>query len=280
MGKRKTYDELTFMDDFMFREVMENHPEICQELAELLTGRKVLEVRLPEAQKEEKFLYEGRGVRFDIYFEDQANTVYDIEMQTVVRTSIKKRSRYYSSMLDMDHLRQHMSYSELPDTYIVFICLDDPFHRDSVRYTFRETCEELPDLKLEDGSTIIFINSKGKDGASPELQDFLEYLNGRLPKSDLTEAIDRAVRDQKEDERGRRKYMTLQEHYDIEHEDGVQEGIVRGRKEGRKEGIAAGQKQMSLVLKKLFDAGKTDEVEKALNDEDYLNKLITEFKDK
>ena len=280
MGRRKTYDELTFTDDFMFREVMENHPEICQELAELLTGRKVLEVRLPEAQKEEKFLYEGRGVRFDIYFEDQANTVYDVEMQTVVRTSIKKRSRYYSSMLDMDHLRQHMSYSELPDTYIVFICLDDPFHRDSVRYTFRETCEELPDLKLEDGSTIIFINSKGRDGTSPELQDFLEYLNGRLPKSDLTEAIDRAVRDQKEDERGRRKYMTLQEHYDIEHEDGVQEGIVRGRKEGRKEGIAAGQKQMSLVLKNLFDAGKTDEVEKALNDEDYLNKLITEFKDK
>ena len=280
MGRRKTYDELTFTDDFMFREVMENHPEICQELAELLTGRKVLEVRLPEAQKEEKFLYKGRGVRFDIYFEDQANTVYDVEMQTVVRTSIKKRSRYYSSMLDMDHLRQHMSYSELPDTYIVFICLDDPFHRDSVRYTFRETCEELPDLKLEDGSTIIFINSKGKDGASPELQDFLEYLNGRLPKSDLTEAIDRAVRDQKEDERGRRKYMTLQEHYDIEHEDGVQEGIVRGRKEGWKEGIAAGQKQMSLVLKNLFDAGKTDEVEKALNDEDYLNKLITEFKDK
>ena len=280
MGRRKTYDELTFTDDFMFREVMENHPEICQELAELLTGRKVLEVRLPEAQKEEKFLYKGRGVRFDIYFEDQANTVYDIEMQTVVRTSIKKRSRYYSSMLDMDHLRQHMSYSELPDTYIVFICLDDPFHRDSVRYTFRETCEELPDLKLEDGSTIIFINSKGRDGTSPELQDFLEYLNGRLPKSDLTEAIDRAVRDQKEDERGRRKYMTLQEHYDIEHEDGVQEGIVRGRKEGRKEGIAAGQKQMSLVLKNLFDAGKTDEVEKALNDEDYLNKLITEFKDK
>ena len=127
MGRRKTYDELTFTDDFMFREVMENHPEICQELAELLTGR---------------------------------------------------------------------------------------------------------------------------------------------------------VRDQKEDERGRRKYMTLQEHYDIEHEDGVQEGIVRGRKEGRKEGIAAGQKQMSLVLKNLFDAGKTDEVEKALNDEDYLNKLITEFKDK
>ena len=280
MGRRKTYDELTFTDDFMFSEVMGNHPEICQELAELLTGRKVLEVRLPEAQKEEKFLYEGRGVRFDIYFEDQANTVYDIEMQTVVRTSIKKRSRYYSSMLDMDHLRQHMSYSELPDTYIVFICLDDPFHRDSVRYTFRETCEELPDLKLEDGSTIIFINSKGRDGTSPELQDFLEYLNGRLPKSDLTEAIDRAVRDQKEDERGRRKYMTLQEHYDIEHEDGVQEGIVRGRKEGRKEGIAAGQKQMSLVLKNLFDAGKTDEVEKALNDEDYLNKLITEFKDK
>ena len=257
MGRRKTYDELTFTDDFMFREVMENHPEICQELAELLTGRKVLEVRLPEAQKEEKFLYKGRGVRFDIYFEDQANTVYDIEMQTVVRTSIKKRSRYYSSMLDMDHLRQHMSYSELPDTYIVFICLDDPFHRDSVRYTFRETCEELPDLKLEDGSTIIFINSKGKDGASPELQDFLEYLNGRLPKSDLTEAIDRAVRDQKEDERGRRKYMTLQEHYDEE------------REEGREE--------ISFVMKRLLNAGRIEDAKRAADDSEYMDQLLEEF---
>ena len=257
MGRRKTYDELTFTDDFMFREVMENHPEICQELAELLTGRKVLEVRLPEAQKEEKFLYKGRGVRFDIYFEDQANTVYDVEMQTVVRTSIKKRSRYYSSMLDMDHLRQHMSYSELPDTYIVFICLDDPFHRDSVRYTFRETCEELPDLKLEDGSTIIFINSKGRDGTSPELQDFLEYLNGRLPKSDLTEAIDRAVRDQKEDERGRRKYMTLQEHYDEE------------REEGREE--------ISFVMKRLLNAGRIEEAKRAADDSKYMDQLLEEF---
>ena len=259
--KRKTYDEPTFTDDFMFCEVLRNHPEICQELAELLTGRKVREVRLPEAQKEEKFRYEGRGVRFDIYFEDEANTVYDIEMQTVVRTSIKKRSRYYSSMLDMDHLRQNVSYSKLPDTYIVFICLEDPFHRDSVRYTFRETCEELPDLKLEDGSTIIFINSKSKGGASPEMQAFLEYLNGRRPESDLTEAIDRAVHDQKEDERGRRKYMTLQEHYDEER--------IEGRVEERQD--------ISFVMKQLLNAGRIEDAKRAADDSKYMDQLLEEF---
>lgn len=257
MGKRKSYDELTFTDDFMFREVMQKHPEICRELAELLTGRKIWKIRLPEVQKDEKFLYGGRGVRFDVYFEDAANTVYDIEMQTVVRESVKKRSRYYSSMLDMDHLQRNASYSKLPDAYIVFICLEDPFENNVARYTFRYTCEELPDLKLDDGSTIIFINSKGQNGASPELQAFLEYLNGNLPESYLTKAIDQAVRDQKDDERGRRKYMTLQEHLDEE------------REEGRED--------ISFVMKNLLNAGRIEDAKRAVDDSKYMDQLLQEF---
>ena len=225
MAKRKTYDELTFTDDFMFGEVMRSHPEICRELAELVTGRKVLTIRPPEVQKQEKFLYEGKGVRFDVTFEDDAHTVYDIEMQTMLKETLEKRSRYYSSMLDMDHLRQGAKYYELPDTYIVFICLDDPFHEDIARYTFLETCLERPSLNLGDGRTIIFINTKSANGASPQLREFSEYLNGRRPSSDFTEAIDKAVNDQKDDELGRRKYMTLEEHYEIERAEGRQEGI-------------------------------------------------------
>lgn len=225
MGKRrKTYDELTFVDDFMFCEVLREHPEICQKLAGLVTDRKVNRVSIPETQKQEKFLAGGKGVRFDIYFEDDANTVYDLEMQTTLKAQLPKRTRYYSSMLDMDHLRRGKTYAELPSAYIVFICLEDPFEGDICRYTFQNCCTESPELFLQDGRTIIFINAASLNGASPELQHFLDYLNGKKPDSDLTRMIDNAVQDQRDNEKGRRKYMTLEEHYQEEREEGREEG--------------------------------------------------------
>ena len=33
----KNYDELTFTDDFMFCKVLENNPEICRELLEMIS---------------------------------------------------------------------------------------------------------------------------------------------------------------------------------------------------------------------------------------------------
>ncbi len=269
MVKRKTYDELTFTDDFMFCEVLRNHPELCLELAELVTGRKILKIRLPQAQKQEKFLYEGKGVRFDVTFEDDAHTVYDIEMQTTLKKTLNKRSRYYGSMLDMDHLRHGARYSELPNTYIVFICLEDPFTENIACYTFREVCLERPDLKLGDGRSIIFINTKGENGASAELREFCEYLNGHQPASDFTNAINKAVNDQKDDEAGRRKYMTLEEHYEEEREE--------GRKEGREEGFAEGQRNISFIIDQLFNSGRVEDARKAVKDPAYMDQLIKEF---
>ncbi|MEE3481898.1 MAG: Rpn family recombination-promoting nuclease/putative transposase [Lachnospiraceae bacterium] len=254
--KRKTYDELTFTDDFMFCEVLRNHPELCRDLAELVTGRKVLKVHLPEAQRQEKFLYEGKGVRFDITFEDDAHTDYDIEMQTVLKAGISRRSRYYSSMIDMYHLKKGTEYSELPDSYIVFICLEDPFKRDIARYTFRETCEELPDYRLEDGRTTIFINSKSPNGASPELIALFDYLNGKAPASDLTKAIEQAVLDQKDSEEGRIRYMTLEEHYKEEREIGIEIGTEKGIKIGTEKGIEIGKSEM---IQNAVAAGKSME---------------------
>ncbi len=241
MAKRKTYDELTFTDDFMFCEVLRNHPELCLELAELVTGRKVQTIRLPQAQRQEKFLYEGKGVRFDVTFEDEAHTVYDIEMQTTLKETLNKRSRYYGSMLDMDHLRRGDRYSELPNTYIVFICLEDPFTENIARHTFQEICLEQPDLKLEDGRSIIFINTKGENGASAELREFCEFLNGRQSASDFTNAISKAVKDQKDDDAGRRRYMTLEEHYEEEREEGRKEGMEKGKSEMIQNAVAAGR---------------------------------------
>ena len=66
-------------------------------------------------------------------------------------------------------------YKMLPSTVIIFITQEDIFGRDIVKYTFTEQCEEIKDLKLEDGTTKIFLNMTSKNGA-PELVSMLQYM--------------------------------------------------------------------------------------------------------
>ena len=40
MAERKTYEELTFCDDFMFCKVLENGPDLCKALLEVILGYK------------------------------------------------------------------------------------------------------------------------------------------------------------------------------------------------------------------------------------------------
>ena len=46
------------------------------------------------------------------------------------------------------------------------------------RYTFQMRCEEVPELKLDDGATRIFLNTRGKhpELVSPELIELLRYM--------------------------------------------------------------------------------------------------------
>ena len=44
---------------------------------------------------------DGKSARFDVYVEDAAGTVYDIEMQVTAKRNLPKRSRYYQSMIDL-----------------------------------------------------------------------------------------------------------------------------------------------------------------------------------
>ena len=71
---RKTYEELTFADDFMFCKVLQNNPELCREMTELFLGRRIGEIVTINKQKPVEITADGRGVRFDIYMEDG---VYD-----------------------------------------------------------------------------------------------------------------------------------------------------------------------------------------------------------
>ena len=82
---QKQYKELTFTDDFMFGKVLVNNPEICRRLLEVLLDIKIKEISFPERQKNIEIISDGKGIRLDVYVDDENGTIYNIEMQTKVK---------------------------------------------------------------------------------------------------------------------------------------------------------------------------------------------------
>ena len=107
----KKLQELTLKDNFMFTAVM-IRPENCKGMLERVLG---IPIERVEVSLEKCLIYhpEYKGVRLDVYAKDEANTHYNVEMQAVRKGFLGKRSRYYTSQMDMEILSAGLEYSEL-----------------------------------------------------------------------------------------------------------------------------------------------------------------------
>ncbi len=229
----KTFDELTFNDDFMFCKVLSTNPDLCKEMVEMITDRKVSGLPVINNQLPIKITEDGKGVRFDVYFEDQKNVIYDVEMQTSSLKYLPERTRYYQGMIDLNTIEKGENYDKLKQTYIIFVCPFDPFGADLYKYTFRNLCCESPDIELNDKSEKIFLNANGQAGdVSEELKNFLLYVADKKVSSKYTERLEQAVERVRKHEEWRVEYMTLAMKYLEKKEEGREEGRAEGREEG------------------------------------------------
>ena len=154
---RKTLQELTIMDDFLFGSVM-LEPNNCRRLLEIILEKPIDRA---EVVQEKSLAYhpEYKGVRLDVYAKDKKGTRYDVEIQ-VRKTPVLRRSRYYHAQMDMEMLLSGTSYDNLPDNYVIFICDYDPFGLGKYRYSIHEQCEECPQLEVSDGIHTIILNNR------------------------------------------------------------------------------------------------------------------------
>ena len=219
--REKTYDELEFTDDFLFCHILMENEDLCIELVEMITGRKIKSIVRSESQKAIRLTYDGKGVRFDVYFEDEENVIYDIEMQAGKKYNLPKRTRYYQGMIDLNILGKSKDYETLKDSYIIFICPFDEFEDGRHIYTFENTCKENPEIKLDDGTHKIFLCAGGdKDDCSEKMKDFLDYIAGKKTKGKLSKRLQEEVEKSRRHEEWRADYMTLLEKYDEKIEEG------------------------------------------------------------
>ena len=163
MSNKRRFQDLTIRDNFIFSAVM-MQDDNCKQFLEMLLG---IEIREMVISYEKSLIYnpEYKGVRLDIYANDENNTRYDVEMQ-VVKQQLGRRARYYHSQMDMDILQSGHEYSELPTAYVIFVCDFDPFGEGKYCYSFENRCLQDFSLNMGDDSRSIFLSTEGKDVAS------------------------------------------------------------------------------------------------------------------
>ena len=223
----KKFEDLTFSDHYMFEKVLQN-AEICKELLERLLHIQIARLEYPEVEKTISPYYETKGVRLDVYIKD-SNKIFDIELQNETDCSLGLRTRYYQSMLDTDNLLKGQHYSELPDSYIIFICKNDPFQLELPIYTFQNRCTEDTNLFLNDNAIKKVFNAQAYNKENNvAIKSFLQYINNNKSVDDFTQRLDSFVHKIKQEEVNRKEYQSMNIH--------DQDTFLRGKNEGISQG--------------------------------------------
>lgn len=282
---RKSFEELTITDNFMFSKVMRNK-ELCKYFLEMVLGRKIKEIVFPAYEKAIDIRYDAKSVRLDVWLEDEEHTVYNLEMQATSQDYLIKRTRYYQDLIDLDLLEKGQCYGELNRSVIIFVCTFDPFGKGRHIYPFENLCKKDPSLALGDGTEKIFINTVGTmDDIDEEFQHLMDFFNGLEPKGSFANALQTEVSKVKENLEWRREYMTLEifmedarrEERKIGREEGRAEGRQEGREEGRKEGREEGADKYLIqqVCKKLLRSLSVAEIAEALEEDiDKIERIV------
>lgn len=267
MSSQRRFQDLTIRDNFMFNAVMVKDDN-CKKFLEMLLGISIKKIVVSK-EKEITYHSDYKGIRLDVYANDENNTRYDIEMQ-VVTQELGKRIRYYHSQMDMELLEIGQKYKELPTAYVIFICNFDPFKKGKYCYTFENRCVEDTTIKLEDESISIILSTEGENGdCIPEaLKNFLSFVkednaeNNSETKDEYVRQLQNSIRSLKENREMESNYMRWAwEAFQQDRED-----------EAREEGILIGKR--SVILNILGKLGSiSDSLEKRIQSETEAVKL-------
>ena len=268
MNQIKTWEELELKDDFMFAKVMRNKT-ICKKMLEKILNIRIRDIEFPEEQKTIDMTVDGKSIRLDVYVEDDIHTVYDVEMQAANKGDLRKRSRYYQGMIDLQLIEKGESYNKLKKSYVIFICTFDLFGQGRHIYTFENVCLQDENIRLNDEATKVFLSSKGTmEDVDEDVKAFLKYLNGELVKNDFVETIDLEVAKVRDNKEWRREFMTLFMRENEIREESRAEGKIEGKIEGKAELV-------SIIRKKIGKGLRADAVADMLELEtSYVERVI------
>ena len=233
----KPWKELTIADNFIFCKVMQNE-RLCRGVLETLLGIKVSRINYLQTENPIENFYDSRGIRLDVYVKDSGR-IFNIEIQTGNYDDLILRARYYLSSSDVATTKRRTKFKDIRETYILFICKDDPFGEGIPRYTKLTKFLETDGITYDDKSHNVFYNcSAWEKEEDPEIREVLKFIYGLKPDSGIALEMDEATSLAKQKSDLEDEYMYFSDILEDEKEE--------ARAEGHAEGLEAGRRQQKI----------------------------------
>lgn len=134
-------------------------------------------------------------------------------MQNQDHHDIEKRMTIYQGKLENQALYAGQSFSERRQTVVLFLCDHDVYNLNRVHYQLIPQLVGYPEILIDNGETNVIVNLKGDASKQAALnQEMLTYFNGGTVTGKFSAALDRAVREVKNDVKKGENYMTIEEY--------------------------------------------------------------------
>ena len=229
------------IDDTFFNVCFDNYIEGMQLLLRIFFGRDDLVVKHVVTQQSADNLY-GRGVRFDVLAEDSDGKLYDCEVQRANEGAAPRRARYNSSMMDARELAKSAEFSDLPETWVIFITENDIYGAGCPLYHVERIIEELQ-RPFNDGAHILYVNGANRDDTplGRLMQDFFCENPEEMNYKELAQRTDYF----KAEAEGVNTMCELMEKFG---ERKMEEGRLEGREAGLLEGRMESARRTAAAL--------------------------------
>lgn len=134
-------------------------------------------------------------------------------MQNQNHHDIEKRMAIYQGNLEKQALYAGQSFSERCQTVVLFLCDHDVYNLNRVHYQLIPQLVGYPEILIDNGETNVIVNLKGDASKQAALnQEMLTYFNDGTVTGKFSAALDRAVREVKNDVKKGENYMTIEEY--------------------------------------------------------------------
>ena len=245
------WEQATLANNFIFYKVMRHHPDACQYLLEMLLNIKIEKMTIANEEVIDVD-HDAKSIRLDVYVKED-NRVYDIEIQIANTRELPERARFYSSAIDLDTLTKGKNFRDLPESHIIFICMENIFENNLPVYTFENICIEDGLTKLNDRSYKHFFIAPtcAKMIEDKEVRSFFEFLISNKAQTGYTSDLSKYVADAKRNTQWRLQYMTVETLERYAYENGLEQGAQQKAVETAKRLLADGKytiKEISSLL--------------------------------
>lgn len=243
--------DLNGFDDEFFNALMQGNVEGVQQLLRIVLRIPDLVIlKNPQTQQYLKNIY-GRSIRMDCYSES-LRARFNVEIQRDSRGAPAKRARFHSSLLDAGISHAGDDFSDLPDTYVIFITEHDIYKAGKPYYEIERVVKTLG-IDFKDGEHILYVNGayKGNDPIGWLMQDLHCTNPHEMHEGPLKE---RALFLKETKEGVKMLSEKMQEIQDIGYEKGIKVGEARGLTKGLE------QANRNFALKMIANGDDNDQI--------------------